>query len=374
MPPTMPKAKALLPFRYGTRRRTQFIQSVTYTGTNATSRPPLIEIPKVGYLSSIWLEIIGNMDFTVAAAAMGKDGLAGLFENVQVVANLGSAQIVDVSGAGLAVAHRTLQPMGPRATLVALGASPARFAMNLRVPIAANFGRNFELGLINLQDPAIQVGLKLTFAPLTAIITTALGVATTITVNVHYSYFEVPDPRRFMQPPRAIVRTLEEPLQNLNVAPGFNSYQIPRMGTMLNIAGISYVNGARAVLSPTVADIQETRLRFNKTDVVEDRTAMLHALLDADAYGMLEGNVLGVSGPVAGIIKGAAVPPNVLEDGVYLYDFWNAEGQPSSGDLRDAIDTEALTTTELLWTFASTANIQPTDTVRFVRRIFQVLQ
>src|SRR5580765_1331312 len=145
--------RPLRPFRQGTRRHWQRVTTVAnpFAAAAATVVNP-IAMPKVGMLSAIWLLV--SIAFTSPAAGdtLAVDGLAGMFSRIQVTANLGSAAIVDASGKGVETASRFARAMGPRGVVSGLGVGAQTAKYAVKVPVGANSGRNFELGLINLQD------------------------------------------------------------------------------------------------------------------------------------------------------------------------------------------------------------------------------
>ena len=357
--------RQLLPFRSGTRKRRQYMTTVTYTGTTAGQRPAPILLPSVGMLSRILLVAHGNIDLSGAGGSIAVDGAAGLFNRITVSANLGSSNIFDCSGPGAYMAANWSKSFAARASILDPTDTTMDYNLYLPVDIAANRGRNFALGLVNLQDPEIQVYLSLVFNPLTSVATLATsGGTTSIAVDIYYEYFEIPDPRVFALPPRALVRTLEEQFPTATVV-GDNIYQVPRLGTMFMFGAMAYANSARMDKSA----MQTFSLRLNKTDVVETRSGFIQVLLDQTDFNMVQGDVPGkATTTVAG-----SKNPVLIEPGVITWNGWEAEGIPSSGDFRDAVDTLELTTTEFILTVASGTTVVSTDIVRAVRRVVQVL-
>lgn len=356
----------LRPFRQGTRRHWQRVQTVvgSTSATVAQALQPIL-LPKTGMLAGLWLCVTGAFTSPAAGDTLAVDGLAAIFNRITVTANLGSANVVDASGKGVETASRFARAKGPRGTVSALAAGANTFTYNLFVPISANSGSNFEIGLINLQDPQIQVFLNITQAALNSVFVPVNGAQTnsaiTTTFDVFIEYYEIPDPTRFALPPRSIVRTLED-LQGALVV-GDNIYQMPRMGTLLDYAQICIFNS----ISATAAQVQSLKLRFNKTNVVEERSGQLSLAITNYLYPDVP---VASTGTVAPTYSEA---PAGFQPGVFDWSYWAAQGIPNSGDLRDAIDTEEIVTTEFINTVATGTTIVATDTIRHVRRIAQML-
>jgi len=353
----------LRPFRQGTRLRRQYLTSFSYDGSAGQRQPTPYQLPKTGYAARLWLEAAGTIDQSGAGGSLGVDGLAGLFQSINLSANLGSASIFQASGAGADVAARWgggSRPVSAPFSLATTSASP--YSYTVPINIAMNMKRQFNMGLINLQDPEVQVLLALQFNPLTSVASLATsGGTSSITVKVWMEYFEVPNPAQYAQPPRLIARTLEE-LWPTATQVGDNIYQVPRLGVMTDFSAIAYANSARM----TNAAMNQLDLRLNKTLYVETRNGLLQPALDADAFG-----------PVPGVVPGAAVAyggNTNVQPGVFGWYGWNATDVPDNGDFRDALNTEEVTTTEFILNVATGTTVVSTDQIRAVRRVLQALQ
>lgn len=357
--------RQMQPFRAGTRKRRQFLTTLTYTGATAQQRPAPITLPSVGMFSRLFLVAKGNIDLSGAGGTIAVDGAAGLFNRLTVTANLGSSNIFDTSGPGAHVAANWQNPYAARASILDATDTTMAYAYYLPININANPRKNFALGLVNLQDPEIQVQFSVVFNPVTSVASLATaGGTTSITVDVYYEYWEIPDPRVFAMPPRALVRTLEEQYPTATVV-GDNIYQVPRLGTMFMLAIIAYANSARMAATA----LSNFKIRFNKTDVIEERSGDLEVLLDQTDFGLVPGDVPGTATTTIAGSKG----PISVEPGVFTWNGWQAEDVPSSGDFRDAIDTLELTTTEFIATVAAGTTVVSTDVIRVVRRVVQIL-
>lgn len=343
----------LLPFRSGTRQRRAKVGVIPYSA--ASGLTPL-ELPRVGMLARIIVQFRGTVTLS-AAGALTDLGPWSLLSRLKVLANIGSAALVDVSGFGAFMAQPLAEEIAFRPDLAGVGqttphadihAAPVAMGANTWVltwvvPISANAGKQFDLGLINLQAPETRVTVELTTGALLDPAT--LVTATTGNFHIYYEYYEIPDPRQFALPPLALVRLLEE--QQPIGQTGENVYTVPRQGIMLQLAHRVTLNAARGPDS----SVDAFAIKFNKTDSVYQMERQWERILSRLFYGQ---------------------NPNV---GVYYWDFWHAESDVSQGDTRDAIDAEELSTLESIVTVASGAVLGSNNNfLASVRRIVQLLQ
>lgn len=330
-------------FRENCRQRIVSVGTIPYAA-NSTATP--LEFPRVGLINGIILQVRGTLDYSAVPAAFQNLGPWALINRIKFGINLGSANIVDLSGYGAFIisclterSFRPDQSLGPAAALPPTGppamiapdtdvhyldllTDPSFVSMTFFIPIAVNDAMGFSTGLINLQAPEVRAQLEITWNDHTQMTTNAVSFTGNMTVS--YTYYEVPDPRTTEIPPLTLHRTLEEN-QAINTT-GEQVYTLPRMGVLLQLAHVLNINGGRSSF------VEEFNIRFNKTDNPYrlNRTVMR-------ARQRLH---LGVDLPF----------------GVYLHDFFHATQEVTEGDLRDAIDTEAISTVE------STLNI-PAGTV-----------
>lgn len=343
----------LLPFRSGTRQRRAKVGVIAYAA--ASGLTPL-ELPRVGMLARLVVQFRGTVTLS-GAGALSDLGPWNLLSRIKVNANIGSAAIVDLSGFGAFMISEWAEEIGFRPDLGGVGvtavnadvhAAPVAMGANTWVltwviPIAANAGKQFDLGLINLQAPETRVTVEITTGALLDPAT--LVTATTGNFHVYYEYYEIPDPRAFALPPLALVRFLEE--QQPIGQTGDNVYTVPRQGILLQLAHRVTLNAARG----PDASIDSLSIKFNKTDSVYQVERQWERVLHRLWY---------------------ATNPNV---GVFRWDFWHAESDVSAGDTRDAIDAEELSTLESIVAVASGATLGSNNNfLASVRRIVQLLQ
>lgn len=340
----------LLPFREGTRQRRAKVGTIAYSAGAAWT--PL-EMPRVGMLSEIVVQLRGTITYS-AAGTIADKGPWNLLNRLKVNTNIGAASIVDVSGYGGYCVQRMLKEAWspekagngdttPNADIYLFPTSgtAVAFVLTWVLPIAANDGPNFDTGLLNLQSPETRVTVEGTFGALTDPATNVTAIVATL--HVYYQYFEIGDPRQFALPPLALVRTLED--QQAVGQTGDNIYPVPRQGTVLQLAHIVTLNGARS------DTIDSFSLKFNKTDTIYSEERQWKRVTERRLYHLL---------------------PNV---GVYYHDLFHAYDQVNMGDTRDAIDSEALTTFESIVTVSSGATLGSNNNfLATVRRILQVLQ
>src|SRR5206468_2557746 len=145
---------------------------------------------------------------------------------------------------------------------------------------------------------------------------------TLTTIELYVSYFEYPDPQQVLLPPGQVVRTVEfsQPI----VATGDTIYTIDRQGTLLQLCSLIIANGTRSNA------LDSMRLVANINDSI---------YLFAPRIILKMKNEFEQSCP--------------SDVGSFNLDLWHAQENPSSGDDRDVIDTEVLTT--LQWIATVTA-------------------
>lgn len=343
----------LYPFRRGTRRRVATIGSYPIV---LGSPIPTITLPQVGMLSRIFVSITGTITQS-GAGTVSPLGYASLINRVRVNANLGSASIVDVSGIGLEILNQLYAPAtGGKVSNTYANAAAANFVRyGVCIPINANDREQFTFGLINLQASEIRVTLDMIFNAASSFVTLVTGSALTLTVA--YEYWDIPNPTRYAMPPRTLCRSLEDAPLPITTT-GQQIYQLPRLGTLAQMASLILINGAPAVLQATSLtvppQVNEMMLRINKTDTVLDYLAPIKEIDEMLAYD--------------------EASASFLRQGVMTWDFFHASaGQWSQGDGRDFIDTESVTTLESILTIDPTVTIAGLCQIQPIRRVLQRL-
>lgn len=345
---TKPAAK--LPFRYGTVKRRITIGNYAVTLGQAI---PSIVIPQVGMLGRIVVDVEGTYTKANATGFALVDGYDALLARARLTLNNGSAQVHDASGIGVNIINRNISPSLPikRGLLTTAGAQT--FSYKFLMPVQANDRRQFEMGLLNLQAPELRATVDLSFnAPATIFATPADWTAFVITANVSYEYWEIPDMSKYALPPLTLVRTIEESPIAI-VSKGDQTYQIPRLGTMIEYHGVLVLNNAYAAV---LTNLTQFQIKYNKSDVQYSVLIGDQETYEAEMFG----SVLGGGG-------------TFLFANAISYNLWAAsDRQLNGGDFRDAIDTEENTTTEIITTVSQAATLTAgKDNLYHVRRVVQ---
>lgn len=339
--------KVKLPLRMGTRQRVQKVGTVPFVpGSSGTT----LELPRVGLVNRLIIQFRGTITATAAGIVAGGDTPWSLLSRIRVSLNTGSASLVDVTGMGAYILQRTYNEFqAQRGTVndshfipqtVAANATSA-LAFTLVLPIAANNGDAFALGAINLQAPEVRMTLDLMFGQLADYGTGVASIAGSF--HVGYMFYEVPPLNAYELPPLALCRTLEESQAVVNT--GENVYTVPRMGAVLSVAHLVYLNGARS------DSWDEVTIRLNKSDAPYRIERGFQRALETYNY-----NEFPITG---GIVQ----------------DFYRAYEAPNMGDLRDAVDSEEVSTLESIVAINSAATLGAgNNTLRTVRRILQVME
>lgn len=344
---TAAQPKKLAPFRYGTVRRRLTIGQYTLTPGQAI---PTITLPQVGMASQIVVRVNGTYTKANASGIATLDGYDAILSRATVKLNNGSAQVCDLSGVGINIVNNNLNPSLPIKRGLITTAGAQTFAYAFVLPISANTREQFTMGLINLQAPQIRCTVDLVANPLSAIFATPADVTLfTAQATVSYEYFEIPDLSKFAMPPLTLVRTIED-APALIAATGLQTYTLPRLGTMFNYHAVLVLQG---VYANVASNLTEIAVRYNKSDTQYDMLIGDDEVYESLTYGNASG--------------GTYLNPHAVS-----LDLWASGNRPhNGGDMRDAIDTEENTTTEVLITVASTATITGASNLYHVRRVVQ---
>lgn len=339
-----------LPFTSGTRRRIQTVGSFTVTPGQPL---PTITLPQVGMLSKLYLKLEGTITQGTAAATLSPLGYAALMSRIRVSANLGAASIVDASGYGVELANYWYNPSaGPVRNTYGNAAAANQVSYGLVVPINANDRQLLQVGLINLQAEQVRVTLDVTFAQLAAFITAGGGaLSSSLTLYVAYEYWDVPDPTRYQLPAPTLVRTLEE--QQTITTTGDQIYQVPRLGTLAQLSEYFVFGSAMASLTAPTPQVNQFRIRANKTDNWMTYDARFAEIEEQQFYNTAGGSF--------------------MRPGVRSWDFFHSEQQSRNMGSRDLINTEQLTTLEFISTIDASVVPAAGYTRNIVRRVMQRL-
>lgn len=338
-----------LPFRFGTVRRRLTIGTYTLTPGQAI---PTITLPQVGMLSRLVVRVQGSYTKANATGLNLLDGYDAILSRSTVKLNNGSAQISDLSGLGISILNKNQSPSLPIKRGLVTTAGAQTFTYAYVIPIAANTREQFTMGLINLQAPELRCTLDLVANPIASVFATAADVTNFLaTATVSYEYFEIPNINQYQLPPMTLVRSIEEAPQAI-AATGLQTYQIPRLGTMIDYHAVLVLQG---VYANVLTNLTEFAWRYNKSDTQYDMLIGDDEVYEADLYGNVGGS------------STTFMDPHAIN-----FNLWSAGNRPlDGGDFRDAIDTEENTTTESLITVASGATITGASNIYHVRRVVQ---
>lgn len=322
------------PFRYGTRQRWAPVGSVAYASGGRFS----FELPRVGFLASVMLRLSGTMTLS-AAGTLTTRGPWDLVNRLTLRVNVGAATLYDSTGFGNFVVQRMLtRGFDPTASADAdVYAAPTAsggnaWALTYWIPVAENFGRQFDLGLVNLQAPEIQVNMDGVFGAPADVVSNATSFAGTLACG--YLYYEVPDPQAVQYPPLVFHRIIES-RQTIS-AVGDQIFTAPREGMLLRLAHVVQQNDART------NNVSRLVIRFNKTDEIYRYERAELKWLQHYLYG------------------------SPLPTGVFVHEWWAAEGYPGEGDNRDNVSSEELSTLESIVTTTGTlgGTLNALDSIR----------
>lgn len=342
----MQEQRQLLPFRYNTRQREKLIANAqSLTGLGAEGK---VQLPRVGLGNALLLTVNATVTLS-AAGAFAALGPWSLIKRLRVDLNLGNMNLVDTSGYGMYLLNQRLTrgfapdantDWTPTSTLFSapLAAGANLWKLQLIIPLSANLGSEFDTGLIVLQAPEIQVDFTIQTATSGADFVTNFTSLTAVTFDLDLIYYEVPDPNFVQLPPGQIVRTVE--ISKPFAATGLVDYTIERQGQLMQLVSYIIANAIRTDgidFMQFIANINDTIYQFKP-----------------DKLRLLENNYYGLP----------------LQVGTFGLDLWHARESPSSGDDRDIVDSEVLTT--LQWQAiisAGTALGSGTNFFNTVRRI-----
>lgn len=325
-----------IPFRYGSRMR---IQRVGFIPFQENTQAPPLELPRVGFLAAVVLEWRG--------AVIGTDfvwprGPWALVRRLRLGLNLGAVNIYDTTGYGNYLINLL---NGRDFTKHPLYDPTSRW--HYYIPVAVNLGENATTGLVLLQDPEVRATVEVTWGSLVdAFSGTGLYVASGAGLDVYYVYFEVPDLRKVSAPPLVLHRILEDTQPITQV--GDNAYLVPRQGILLQLAHTLTLRGAFS------SEWDRAFIRLNRTDTIMEFTPGVHYALD---------------------LRGRHAQSAIVPTHVVFHDLFRAMGALDRGDLRDALDTEAVTTTESVVTVSRDATLGVNDNfLGAIRRIIQPIR
>lgn len=314
----------LLPFRMGSRqRKRQSGATQTFATPNLGSQVQFL-LDKVGMLNYLVLFVRATVTLS-AAGTFATLGPWSIVNRIRVDLNLSNMNLVDIDGnMAYQLARQMFRGWAPDGGTnytpsVLPFSAPLAMGANLWVipyliPISANPGSQNDSGLINLQAPEVQCTVQVRLAAAGGDFVTAAQFTslTLTTADLHQCYFSSLDPRAVILPLGQVVRTVQftQPV----TATGENNITIERQGKLMNTLTRFVANGVRS------DGIDRLQVVANINDTMYDETASFNAFEYERDYSM---------------------PKQV---GIFYKDYWHAREEPGSGDARDLINLEVLTT------------------------------
>ena len=344
--PAAPARQAEIPFRRGTRQHFDLVGDIPYVSNRAgTPR----RLNQVGFLAGVLVHVTGTLTLGAGGAATA-DAPWALIRRLRLTLNTG-VTVYDVSGFGAFIANFLIKEefaanSSGLAQVFAAPNVPAGanvWSFLLWIPVAANDGQNFEVGLINLQTEELIAQVEIDWAPETDVTTSATP-AFVGRADVHAEWYEVPDPRIVRFPPLNVLHRIIEDRQPIN-GTGDNRKALLRQGTLLQLAHIVRLNGAR-----NTVDVVALRLELNRSDRVYRYLLAPQLWFQAMRYGQ------------------------DLPVGVFAWDWWHSQMDVSQGDGRDFVDTEAIAQIDSVVDIAAAAVLGANNNfLDSIRRFTQVL-
>jgi hypothetical protein len=281
-------------------------------------------LDKVGMLNYLVVIIRATVNLT-GVGTFPAGGPWALVDRFRVDLNLSNMNLVDCDGMmmneigrqmfrGWAADGGTNWTPNPITYSAPVAAGDNQWVLPFFIPISANPGDSFDTGLINLQAPEVQTDVQVRFNQTGTNVVDTFNAISNATAEVHQCYFSSLDPRAVILPLGQVVRTIQVSQAVIN--PGENSMTIQRQGKLMSTITRFIANGAP---SDSVDRIQ---LVANINDTMYDEISSFNGFEYQRDYSMPK--------PV----------------GVFAKDYWHAKESPASGDGRDLINLEILTTFE----------------------------
>lgn len=279
------------------------------------------QLPKVGFLSDLYIRYQPTVNCGVGGGTILYRGPWDALTRLRLDVNVGAANIYDTTGYGnflvQTARRRAFNPAAADIYSVPVLAGDNAWDLRYHIPVAANYGPNFHVGLVNLQNPELVCTLTGNYG-LNADFVTPGGAGTGITTGtlaVWARVFDIPDPRVAMLPPSVLHRIVEtqQPLTNI----GDNTYLVPREGILLRLLMDYEIAGAKTALWDHI------RCQINRVDTIYQIDNWI-ARYDAQQRWS-----------------------TTFPTSCFAWEGWGAGVlEPARGDNRDVLDTEQATTLE----------------------------
>lgn len=266
--------KQILPFSAGTRRRKVQLASIPYVENQNQD----IRLPKVGYGAEISLRVFLQASAAAAAAFTGDAAYKkarAVLKGVFVQSNQ-ATQIVQASAWGLNLLSYTLagsDQMPDELSIRDINVAPAgagQFNISFRVtiPLSFNQGLNYTTGLLNLQNDDVETTLALNWGSFRNLFDDPDKISNTTGYAVPVlTYYDVPSPMDYMQPPMNVICKIAEQVDPIS-ANGEYTYQVSRGNIYSHVIHQIINNGAPAETyvpgSAETGNVKTLELRMQK--------------------------------------------------------------------------------------------------------------
>jgi hypothetical protein len=311
-----------LPFRQGSRQRKRQSSATQQVPTPGLGQAVNFILEKVGMLNYLVINVKGTVNLTgVGTFAAG--GPWSLVDRIRVDLNLSNMNLVDADGPMCyAMARQMFRSWGPDGAGIwipnptsysaPVASGDNTWSLPFFIPISANPGDSNDTGMINMQAPEVQLTVQVRLTPNGANVVDTFNTLTNATIELHQCYFSSLDPRAVILPLGQVVRMVQftQPV----VATGENTITIERQGKLMNTLTRFIANGAPS------DGIDRLQIIANINDTMYDETNFFNSFEYERDYSQ---------------------PRQV---GTFYKDFWHAKENPGSGDGRDLINLEVLTT------------------------------
>ena len=352
-------ARPKKPFREATRERFVQLPSVEFKEGQKIN----INLDQVGLLNWIIVRIRGH----VRRASTDTGVVSTLYSNIvnrfRLALNLGASDICNISGLSLSrfnayqergmAEHGRLLGSNSYAGHYALPAAPPSsgtavtpFMLEWMIPVAVNNGRNFEIGLVNLQAAEVRATLEIECGKIAdffvagstltgTYFSDASGTAANPRLEFELCLYQMPNPQVAELPPSMLHRIIED--RQEITALGEQTYRLIKQGFLLQLMHLHVLNGAIETGITNAAD---------SGDYIDARRIVLNAntrLYEIDRFSAWFLERIRYARP--------GMP------GVFMWDFYHGDQRVSHGDVRNGIDTQAIAELWSTYTVAATATL-----------------
>lgn len=311
-----------IPFRQGSRQRKRQSKATQVIASPGIGQRNIFELEKVGMLNFLVLKVSGTVNLT-GAGTFGQGGPWALVDRIRVDLNLSNMNLVDIDGPmayhmsrqmfrGWALDGGGMYVPNPAAYSAPVASGDNQWILPFFIPISANPGSVFDTGMINMQAPEVQVNVEVRFNPVGTNIVDTFNSFSNGLIEVHQCYFSSLDPRAVILPLGQVVRMVQfsQAIPNL----GKNIMTVERQGKIMNTLTRVIINGEAS------DEIDRIQVVANINDTMYDEVTFFNT----EEYE-----------------RDYSSPRPV---GTFYKDYWHARESPGSGDGRDLINLEVLTT------------------------------